>query len=253
MSPGKIAVTAVVLLSMLAPAAADLGPKPTNEFNIVYNVSDNISLEHGERLQCGSASCENASPVESPAFQGLRCGNGRCISVSYGYQGYSRLRLYFSDGVRESNVFTTDNNDATFRVTVNDDGLEVRETTPLAATDRFQAFLTGAIITFLIEVPVAAIFLSFVGPSRRVLGLVLAANVFSLTFFWILYGPVSELLTVSQTVMLLELFAFVSEFLIIDRFRGDSINRRQTALLSAVMNISSFLVGLPVLLFVATF
>lgn len=249
----KASVMAVFLVLLLVPATADLGSKPKMEFNVVYNISDDISLEGGEQLQCESISCENATPLENYGPQGFRCGEEECSSLAYGYSEFNKLKLNFSDETRESNVFTTGHHDAKFKVFVRESSLRVKERTPLTATQSFQTFLTTVFLTFLIEIPVAAIFLGIVGFSKRVLGLVSVANIFSLTVFWILFNPLSNLIPILYTILILEVFAVSSEFAIIDYLKKGSVTRRQTILLSLIMNLSSFIIGGPLLLIFTTF
>ena len=245
---GRNLVLALLIISLLSFATADLSPKPSMEFDILYNTSGNISLEGGKQLQCKSPSCRNATRLKDYGPQGFRCSDDKCSSLAYVYSKFNKLKLNFSDRTRESNVFTTDNQDAKFEVIVGESDLRVKEVTPLTAKESFQTFSTTVFLTFLIEIPVAAVFLTIVGFSKRVLGLVSVANITSLTLFWFLYGPISSLIPILYSILILELFAVTSEFAIIDYFEKNSISRKQTALLSGLMNLSSFVIGGPLLL-----
>ena len=123
-------VLALVCLGAYAPAVrADMGPKPSMEFNFVYETDAALTIVGGEQLECADATCAEGAALQEAGPQRFTCTETACSSLAYGYEDYHRLTIQFSDGVtRESNVFGKSHFDAIYRVTVREDDLWVEET-----------------------------------------------------------------------------------------------------------------------------
>ncbi|MBN1875624.1 MAG: hypothetical protein JXA33_15470 [Anaerolineae bacterium] len=123
-------VLGLVCLS-LNPCAvrADAGPKPSMEFNIVYETDTVLTIVEGIQFECSDATCADAEALKEAGPQRFTCEAATCSSLAYGYADYHRLSIRFSDGVtRESNVFSKSHFDAVYRVTVRETDLWVEET-----------------------------------------------------------------------------------------------------------------------------
>ncbi len=108
---------------------ADMGPKPSMEFEFVYETDEALTIVEGTQLECEDAQCAHFEPLGEFGPQRLTCTASACSSLAYTYADYHRLELRFSDGVtRESNVFGKSHFDATYRVTVREDDLWIEET-----------------------------------------------------------------------------------------------------------------------------
>lgn len=108
---------------------ADMGPKPSMEFNFVYETDTPLTITGGEQLECADAACADGEALQEAGPQRFTCTEEACSSLAYGYADYHRLVIRFSDGVtRESNVFGKSHFDAVYRVTVGEDDLWVEET-----------------------------------------------------------------------------------------------------------------------------
>lgn len=121
---------ALVALTFLATTSvsADIGPKPSIEFEFVFETSETLSILEGTLLQCSDLSCSDEHPMEELGPQSFSCSATECSGLAYGFSEYGRLRVRFSDGVmRESNVFKIEDFDARFRVTVHEDDLLVEK------------------------------------------------------------------------------------------------------------------------------
>lgn len=127
--------TVILLLIVLSLTAilprphlqADVGPKPSMTFDLVFETAEPLEVVEGQQMQCEEADCSDARPLEELGPQSFRCNEGSCSSVAYGYTTYNRLVLTFSDGVtRTSNVFTSGTMNSRYRVTVREDDLRVR-------------------------------------------------------------------------------------------------------------------------------
>ena len=126
-------ILVVVLVVILVPfqvAHADLGPKPSMHFEFVYEVDPPPTILSGVQYECQNADCSDARPLGEAGPQRFGCALGECSSLAYGYSDYHRLSIEFSDGVtRQSNIFGKEYFEAYYRVTVQEDGLLVRELT----------------------------------------------------------------------------------------------------------------------------
>lgn len=110
--------------------SADMGPKPTMDFQFMQEISGSKltmvswSLNNCEISEC--ASTEEIIPVE----YGFKCADNFCSAgMYYGIRHkYFQMEITFSDGVtRKSNVFTRRFFDARYRVTIQTDSLLVKE------------------------------------------------------------------------------------------------------------------------------
>ncbi|MEA3397898.1 MAG: hypothetical protein U9R05_10590, partial [Chloroflexota bacterium] len=114
-------------LLVLVPAArADIGPKPTLDFEFVYETGTPLTITGGELLQCDEATCAAGEPLQELGPQRFSCTENACTSMAYGYSDYAQLVIRFSDGVtRKSQVFAIKRFHAHCRVTVREDDLWV--------------------------------------------------------------------------------------------------------------------------------
>ena len=107
-------------------AQADVGPKPSMEFEFVYETDEPLAIVAGEQMQCEEPDCSDAESLEEVGPNRFWCTGDHCSSSSYGYTTYNQLVVQFSDGVtRTSGVFSGGTMKNEYRVTVREDGLEV--------------------------------------------------------------------------------------------------------------------------------
>jgi len=125
----SLALAALCVSVNVQIVSADMGPKPSMEFNFVYETDTTLTIAGGEQLECADAACADAVSLEEAGPQRFTCTETDCSSMAYTYEDYHRLAIAFSDGVtRESNVFGKSHFDAVYRVTVRADDLLVEET-----------------------------------------------------------------------------------------------------------------------------
>lgn len=116
-----LTVALVVALTLLAPisVSADVGPKPSLEFEFVYEIPERPTIIEATLLQCSDQTCLDAKPLEEMGPQGFSCGIDHCESMAYSYSDFAQLEIRFSDGVvRTSDVFKIEDFDASYRVAV---------------------------------------------------------------------------------------------------------------------------------------
>ena len=124
-------IVLILLLSLItaSTAAADIGPKPTMEFSFEYQTNEPLTIVEAELLQCEDPECLASHPLDKIGPQDFSCTAESCSSMAYSYAGDNLLVITFSDGVtRQSNLFSKQNFDAEYTVTVYEDDLLVQET-----------------------------------------------------------------------------------------------------------------------------
>ncbi len=230
-----------VMVILFSPSAilADIGPKPSMDFNLIYEMSGPTTLINGQQLQCEDESCLQSSPLEQLGPQGFYCEQDSCSSMAYSYAPYQKLVLNFSDRTRESNVFKAGSYHASFDVRVTDTGLLVEEKT-IQAVERLPFFLVALVLTLIIEVLAALIFLWATKRPKSVLKSVVMANLISLPVVWFIFPFLKVFLLV---VVLSELFAVVFEGYLIHSLNKPTMSLNQSFILSIIMNAASFVLG----------
>ena len=123
----------MVLMAGFLPqknVSADMGPKPTMDFQFVDDVSGSkLTIVSWSLINCENSECANTGEI-IPAEFGFNCGGDHCrTGVYYGLRHkYFQMEITFSDGItRKSNVFTRRYFDALYSVTVTPDALFVKE------------------------------------------------------------------------------------------------------------------------------
>jgi hypothetical protein len=151
----KFWVLVVVAMLSLIPTQrvrADMAPKPSMDFEFVYETDPPLQITDGVLMLCENTNCSQAiSPEELDPYGYFSCDLVRCSSVGYNFPGqqYS-LVITFSDGkIRESNLFGKEHYEAYYRVIVREDVLVAEETGGYNALTRFSyvAGLTLGIIS----------------------------------------------------------------------------------------------------------
>jgi hypothetical protein len=130
MSNFKKALILIVILSVLVPlqtASADLGPKPTMDFEFIPQTSGAaLTISSGTLFECSQPDCQDAAPLQSTHLQFFACESTSCHATAYGFNPYHRLEIRFSDGkTRQSNIFKTDQFKSIYKVTIRPDDLLV--------------------------------------------------------------------------------------------------------------------------------
>lgn len=242
-----LAVLAVLLFQ--DAASADIGPKPSMEFNLIYETTQPIMLIDGQQLQCEDGNCSQPRPLEQLGPQGFYFEQDSCSSMAYSYAPYQKLVLNFSDGTRESNVFEAGSYNARFDVRVTDTGLVVEERT-FTAAERLPFFFVALVLTLIIEVLVALVFLFMTKVPKSVLTSAVKANLISLPVVWFIF-PVLEVFLL--VVVLSEIFAVIFEGYFIHLMDKTVMSLKQSFILSIIMNAASFIIGGFILLILALF
>lgn len=126
----KIKTFLPLLLLILTPfLMADVGPKPTAEFEILYLIEPHPTLTGYALYLCDDTSCEDPYMMEQLGPQHFDCEQNSCSSMAYGYSDYMYITLDFDDGTsRSSNIFTKDHFDAEYEIFVGPGSLDVVET-----------------------------------------------------------------------------------------------------------------------------
>ncbi|MBI5066430.1 hypothetical protein HZA97_09430 [Candidatus Woesearchaeota archaeon] len=239
----KFITLPLLLLTILIysfPVYADIGPKPSMSFNLIYETSQEINLIDGEQYQCSDKDCADIKPLGEFGPQRLRCSQSSCHSLAYGYSPYQKLVLNFSDKNRESNVFNTNSFNSNFNVKVTESQLIIEDVTPLLSRGETPYFLNALILTVVLELLTALIYLSRAKISKKVLASVFVANIISLPIVWFVFPILQNPFLI---LVLSEIFAVVFEMYFIHVLNKRSITLKQSFKLSLIMNLVSLFLG----------
>jgi hypothetical protein len=119
----------VLILLTTSAAVADIGPKPTMEFefSFIQVATANLTAKSGVLYECEKADGSDGKPLKGFGPQRFTCESDSCFAMAYGFAPYHRLEIKFSDGkTRRSNVFKTAGLSSKYAVTVREDDLLVK-------------------------------------------------------------------------------------------------------------------------------
>jgi len=244
----KSIVFVLAFLSLLVMpnfVLADIGPKPSMQFNIIYEVEQKITLLGGEQYECQDEICTNASPLESYGPQDFLCyaNDGYCRSIAYDYAPYHKLVLEFSDKTRESQIFETKSMDAKFNVRVTDDKLIVEKTSVVSGQTGMDFFVIALVLTLILELLTAFVYVAAKKISKKVLWSVLLANLISVSIFWLIFLSINVTALFTMWFLLAEIIIFIFETYFIYWFAKKTMPLKNCFVLSFLMNLISAVVG----------
>ncbi|MBN1814500.1 MAG: hypothetical protein JXA14_21850 [Anaerolineae bacterium] len=231
-------LAAVAALLPLVTARADVGPKPTADFEFEYQI-DPVDIVEGKLIQCEDETCETGNPLEELGPQHFECALASCSSIAYGYATYMKLVITFTDRTRESNVFTKQARDAAYRVIVLESSLQVEEVRKGIVSGGCCSALAA---TIALELLVATIYVNVFHLSRTILGWVPLSSILTVPIVWFVFPLLP--LPAGWVVGLSEAFAVVFETSFIYLVTRRTTSLRHVAALSLLMNGTSFLIGL---------
>jgi len=246
-------------------ASADLGPKPTADIHITLN-GQNVpdSSFSAKMLTCQKEQSPLGSKDLIPQLNireydsinscywmpadlawGGDCENSNC-SFHYFLPSQFRLAIYLpsQDKVFLSAEVARENFKSTFEANLLSNGsIDLKETTPFSQSDiakNIKQFFFALILTLVLELIVALIFLSVAKISKKILFSVLVANVISLPIVWFVF-PLLKIIPIA--ILLGEIFAFVFEAYFIHLLNKELITLKRSFILSLVMNLTSWIIG----------
>jgi hypothetical protein len=228
----------VAALLPLATSRADIGPKPTADFEFEFQI-DPVDIVAGQLIQCEDETCNNGDPLEELGPQNFECTATSCSSMAYGYASNMKLVITFTDRVRESNVFTKAARDATYKVIVLGASLQVEEVRKGIIPGGCCSALAA---TIALELLIATIYVNVFHLSRTILSWVPLASALTLPIVWLVFPLLP--LSAGWIVGLSEAFAVLFETGLIYLVARRATSLRHVAALSLLMNGASFLIGL---------
>jgi hypothetical protein len=220
---------------------ADAGPKPSMKFSIEYKTTRPVEVSDGWQLQSEFGTFNVFDTLERKGAQGFHVINReQAKSTSYGYRDYQKLILKFNDTVRESNVFVNESFNSTYQVTVYDDWLEIIDTTSfMKDSSVMSAFIKALLLTLVLELLVAFIYLKLARKPLRILLFVIIGNLITLPFVWFLFPLVMD----AWAILAGEIFAFITEAFFLKWTCDRWFKLSGAFLLSFMMNVMSLLIG----------
>lgn len=127
---GRIILILLVVIGVFLPlrsVSADTGPKPTMDFQFMQSFpGPAVTIVSGTLFECDRSDCQDAQPLMVAGPQRFYCDATSCHALAYGFSNYHRLQIQFSDGkTRQSNIFTTQQFDSSYKVTIRPEDLLV--------------------------------------------------------------------------------------------------------------------------------
>jgi hypothetical protein len=236
-----ILILLVFLSGITISARADVGPKPSMKFSIIYKTAKPVKLIAGWQLESRFQAFNVYDTLRRQGPQEFVATQDKASSVSYGYADFHKIILRFDDRVRESNVFLNESFNSQYEITVLDDRLEIRDVTPfMKDSSSWSAFLKALMLTLALELFVAFIYLKLAKKPLKVLLFVILGNLITLPVLWFL---LPLFLNVGASIMLGELFAFGFEAMFLLWTCKTWFKPGGAFLLSFSMNFMSLLVG----------
>jgi hypothetical protein len=256
-------IFALLIFSILLNfVSADSGPKPSVDIDVLYNrnkISD--ASFSAKMLDCINEDRKylpkdlipqlNISEYDStnncywtPAFLawGGDCRDSKC---HFGYMPPSEFKLavYIPslDKVFISNKISRTNFNSNYEAILNSDGsAKISETTPLVRKDNVSSFIKALIITLIIELLVALVYVSRTKLSKKILISVLVGSLITLPIVWFIF-PLIKIIPL--VILLSEIFAIVFEAYFIYYLNKQAITLKKSFVLSTIMNLASLIIG----------
>jgi hypothetical protein len=263
-----VCVALVVLGCLSSGAKADLGPKPTVDIDLVYNLQKIADASFGAKMlgcydqQLAQDETEqgqdsiaqlrissfdagaNCYWQPAPLAWGGSCSESHC-RFSYFPPSEFKLAVYIPslDKTFVTNKITRENFASRYRVELSADGTAtINETTSIWASIRIPDFVGAFLLTIFFEMLVTWIFVTAKKlPRKKILVYVLGANVLSLPAVWFLFPLID--LPEFTVIAIFELFAVLFETYFIYYFCKQILSFKRTLLLSALNNFVSLFAG----------
>lgn len=190
----------------------------------------------------------------APLAWGGNCQNSNC-HFNYFLPSEFRLAVYLpSQGkVFLSAKVTRENFRSTFEANLLPDGtINLQETTSFIQSnfaESIRNFIIALVLTLILEIITALIFVSIAKIPKKVLVSVIIANIISLPIVWFVFPLIKN---IPLAILLGEIFAFVFEAYFIYSLNRQIITLKKSFVLSLIMNLVSLLIGGFIFLFFST-
>ncbi len=269
-----ILILAILLLSLVPSlVSADIRPKASADIHVTLN-GQNIPDQTFDAKMLTCQNEENQFPARDVIPQlnisefdsanncywkpaelawGGNCQNGNC-HFNYFPTSEFRLAVYLpsQDKVYLSTEVTRENFRSTFEANLLSDGsINLQETTPFVQNNsakNIRSFFIALILTLILELIVALIYVSSTKIYKKSLISVLIANVISLPIVWFVF-PLLKIIPLA--ILLGEIFAFVFEGYFIHLLNKDILPLKKSFVLSILMNLASLIIGGFIFLFLS--
>ena len=238
------------VLSTFGRLYADAGPKPSMKFNLVYDKGlEDRQVITGFQLGSDTINAAIFDTLKTQGPQRFTVDHNSGRSLAYGYKDFNRIIIRFNDKERVSNIFERKSWNSEYQVTVRDNDLLVEDKTSfLTTTATLPFFFKSLVLTIVLELLVALIFIKLTKRNSSILIYLFLANLITLPLVWFVFTLLPNLII---GIVIGELFAFVFEALFINYFCKNYISLKASFVLSFLANAVSFFVGGVLIIFSA--
>jgi hypothetical protein len=262
----KVIILLTIFLILITPMSvlADSSGESGMVFHIIHETKSQYKLIDSTLMECQNTDCTLMKPLATGIMPGGFCIDDYgapdvdhgCFyaSFSLNHSAYYKIILNYSDKVRESNVFQSPSLNGRFILIVRSSDLIIEnfESNPFSLYESLAGpFIFSLLITIITELIVGYVFVYKIKNYKRILISLVIANFISLPIVWFLmYNEqmtTTEGILVYFTLLLSEVFAMIFEASFIYLINKKSISFKRTLIMSIVMNIASFLLGVILL------
>ena len=246
----KNILIALSFLTVLCPiaASADMGPKPTMEFNVIFKTTKPVTVITGEQYVCQDKKCHDPKKLKEYGPQRFSCENNRCRSLAYGYGGaYNIIKIQFSDKTRTSDIFRNLAFNATYDLVVDDEQIHVIDKTTFLKKYQVIKFSVAFLITTVIELIVALILVILARLPKKILFLVFFENIVTLPVIWFIIPELFGSLVANNyriDLLLKEILVILTESLFIFTIFRRYLTWKTALMLGTAINMASWVIGM---------
>ncbi len=227
---------------------ADAGPKPSMHFTLVYDKGlEGLQVNTGFQLGSDTLNAALFDTLKTMGPQRFTVDHDKGKSMAYGYKDFNRIIIRFNDKERISNIFERNSFNSDFKVTVRENDLLVEDVTSFwTSTRTLPFFFKSLILTLLLELGTAWIFIKLTRRNYSILLYLLLANLITIPLVWFGFTLIPNIFI---GIIIGEIFAFVFEALFINYFCKNYISMKSSFILSFLANSVSFFVGGVLIIF----
>ncbi len=260
----SILALVILLVSFSIPqeAAADISPHPTMQFTWDFtNVDDTPQIAFVELNFCeDDPTCSAPELVEDVAAQKVTWDDSGCYAMLYSHQGNWQLEVGLADQVLRSEPFRNIDFDSDYNVVFYPSRMDVIRITPqptaLIEPDRsfapsvlpvkLNSTAIALVMTLVIELIVAYVYLSKRSLPKKLLGLVVVGNIVTIPLVWLVI-PIIILSRVPAVAFQITV-AIMIEAVIYRIGASSHLGWRRSLGLSFWTNMLSYILGLVIVL-----
>ncbi|MDD5068668.1 MAG: hypothetical protein PHS53_00355 [Candidatus Pacebacteria bacterium] len=190
-----------------------------------------------------------------PYYPMRLCSNSKCGMESFGYPSEFKLAIFIPslNKVFITNEILRSNFNADYKAELYTDGsAKLTDTTFFFERDQVSSFTLAFLITIALELLTTWLLISRWQKPKKILLIVLFANIISLPFVWFFFPLLASILGF-MSILISEIFAVFFEAYFIYFVGRKTLTLGQSMRLSLINNLVSVIIGMPIFLILTLF